>query len=896
MTFTAWRFSLFRALKINRGEESRVLSFFLLHVVLSVVIGMISTVVDPLIITRRTTGDAVTMYAVSAIVLGCIGLFYAGITDRVDKRRLFALALVVSILICVAAGMLLFLRDLHGEVPFLVSGLFIWRFVVGILLLLIFWDLAPFYFDARQGKRLFPLLAMGGALGYSGGSLAVVPLARALPLGLQLFTIALVTLVCLGGFQVTRKRFRILDAPRYRDKTIQEELQEGLAAFRGNYFLRAVGWNTVIFGVLAGLIILTYNAVIDARTTTGTEAASLMGYQRAVATLLQAVVLTKVMSQSQLGGRHKNAVVLQLVFFTVGIVAFAISMVGVADFTRQIEVALMSPAAMAAFAFLPSRYRGRVMVLNNIVAASLGILGATLLVLTVGRFVDPLWFIYPIAALMVLRLAFNFVLNRRYVALLSESILADNRLNLARIEENTGSILQDDTLLQRLFRETREQTRSIRVFVTGRLARSATTPEDVEKIRPFFEWDHSEDDESLQALWIQTLARIDYDRFRESILQAKSSPYGSVRLVARLASLRTRITREGARALEEETERLREEFTRAARDGTDQEFRETCDLILSLERFTNTRILAPFREPLPPRRDPIFLQAVADNPGAPYFRLLAEGLITEETRSIALTGLRNSPESLLLEHRDLFSSLSISDRLHVLQDMEQSHPEFVRRESVDLLTALLAHPRDESGREESDRTRGFLRRYARLHRTGESLIDAGILILTEPTAVSPGITRAIRDNLDDFSWLFPHLFILRYDTPTIGTSRYAPLLYKLVDEMLQTLAVLILTLTAMTFSKEEDRVLAASICRELRDRTSLIQQNALEFMETRFDGDVRKYLLLVFESLTPDEKRARLKPIVKNLSLDGTSVMRSLLEYYRATDEPILAEILDSVV
>jgi ATP:ADP antiporter, AAA family len=908
MNYSGWRLSVTRGLKIHRGEESRIFSFFVLHVLLSLVIGMISTVVDPLVIVHRSGDTSVVMYSFSALVLFVIGLFYAGVTDRIDKRRLFSLVLLVSLAVCVAAGLLLFLHDAVGGVPFLLPALFVWRFVVGILLLLVFWDLAPFFFDARQGKRLFPLLAIGGAIGYSGGSLIVVPVARILPLGFQLFTIGLVTVLCIISFRFIRGRFTILDSPRYRNRTITEELREGMKAFRGNGFLRAVGWNTIIFGFLSGLIILTYNSVIDARTSTGSEAASLMGFQRAAATILQAVVLTKVMSQSALGGKHKNAVVMQILFFTLGIAAFAISMVGVADFTRQIEVALMSPAAMAAFAFLPSRYRGRVMVLNNITAAALGILASTVFVMLTMPYVDPLWFIYPIGALMVVRLGFNFVLNRRYVALLSENLLSNNRINLARIEENTGSILQDEALVQRLLEETRGQSPSIRLFVTGRLARSATTVQDMESISPFFDWG-DEKNETLEALRIQTLARIDFENYQEVIRDGLKSSFSSVRVASRLAILTRRFKQESGEALQTELTSLRDEFERLAATGTEDQFREISELVLKLEGKINQRIAAAAWETLHPSRQQIFLTAIAENPNRYYMPLLMDRLHDEPFQATALKGLRRMPEELLLEHREQLASLGLRERLLLLKEMQHTHPVFTRLESTDLLEALLQPLLTRSAPEKASETATGAtitgatitdaaapeELYRLLHRDGAALTDATLLVLSDPAPVSTALSRRIEEAAMTLTSLYPVLFSLRFETPGMERAAYEPLYTKLLDERLRDLSVLVLTLVSATLKKEDDRVLAWSICRELRDRMSPVKQNALEFIETRTSDETRKYLLLFFEKLTAGEKRARLRSLTKNLTIDYREILADLARRYSSVGDTVSAEILESI-
>jgi MFS family permease len=881
MTRTALRLTVSKALKIYRGEESRTLSFFLLHVLLSLLIGMISTVVDPLFIKHSSGGASFLLYGLSAVLLGSLGILYAGITDRYDKRKVFTMVLYISFGVCFAGSVLLLLQDFVVEIPFLFPGLFIWRFIIGIILLMVFWDLAPFYFDARQGKRLFPLLAMGGAVGYSGGSFIVAPLALIFPFGVQLFIIALLTLFCAAGFRYIRRTYPILDSPRYREKSVASEVKEGFRVFRANSFLRAVGWNTIIFGLFSGLIIFTYNSVVNARSATGADAAGFMGLQRAGATILQAVVLTKVMSQSVLGGRHKKELATKIFFFILGIAAFAVSMVGVADFTRQIEIALMSPAAMAAFAFLPSRYRGRVMVLNNLVVAPLGILLASIFVFALSSFVNPLWFIYPIGALMAARLVFNFILNRRYMALLSESLLSESRLNLARIEENTGSILRNEDLLRRLHGEMDKQSMSVRVFVIGRLAKSAETFEDINRLEPFF----MDPSESLQALWIGTLARIQYDRYEMEIRNGMESPFREVRTVSRLAVLRylqkTGKTEEFSAIIGE----FREKFETALSTGSSEEFEEALELLLRLELETGKSIIEPDWAAMGDEKKRIFLRALGRNPNAHYFPLLVDKLQDETYRSLAVAGLKKMDEALLLNNKGIWADFSFREKLCLLREFKDSHRVFTRDESSDLVRAMIR--RENGSDKEPEGTLEVL------HRRGRDLIEAALLVLSDTAPIPGDLSGLAEEEKERFTSLYPYLFLLMLNSSGQGEKAY-PLLQKMVNEQLKDLSLLVLCLSSLGFAKVEDRVFAGSICRELGDRTAIAQQNALEFIETKIAGPAKMFLLLYFENLTPEEKRIRLKPLLKNTPLNYKRGIALWHGYFSRAEDKIAEEIFAS--
>jgi len=899
LNLASLRLWLSGAMKIHRGEESRVAAFFLLHFVLSVVIGMISTVVDPLIVSGGTTSESIILYVLAALVLLGVGLLYAGITDRIDKRRLFGFSLMVSSGFCFLVGLLLLFHDYVLHLPsfvytlfvWLFVSLFVWRFVMGIILLLIFWDLAPFYFNGRQGKRIFPLLATGGAVGYSTGALVVLPLSHFLPLSFRFLVIALVTLLGLLTLRFIRSHYSLLDSPRYRRNSVRAEIQEGVQSLVANSFLRAVAWNTFVFGMVAGLIILSYNSIIGERIQGSGTTAGIMGFQRAGASLLQAVVLTKVMSQSALGSSHTKELAKQLFFFTLGVVAFAVSMVGVADFTRQIEIALMSPAAMAAFAFLPTQYRGRVMVLNNIVVASLGILAGSLVVLALSRYVDALWFIYPIAVLMVVRLVLSFVLNRRYVTLLAESLVSNNRLNLKRLEENTGSILSDPELCSRLLSATKSQNPSTQVYVIGRLAESAQTAEDIERIEPFFSIAGA-DRAELAALRIECLARVDVEHYSSEITQATSSKHADVRIAGRLALLYNTYRHDELNLFTKEKERLQAEFAQGA--GLNPEgFRELSELLLRVEVKTGHAIVEVdlnTMNAMNSESQAIFVSVLADHPSPHHCALLLQLIHVEPFQSLAVKGLKGIPEPFLLTRTSELFELSLPQTLHVLQDLRDTHPTLIRHLAETLLTELLSTAllapdikNDLSTVEPA---------LSLLHRSGEAVRVSALQVLSDATGIPAALQHQAASAVGVLSELFPDLLHLRYIwLPSVG-SRYSPLLRKLIDEQLRQLAVLILSLNSLARANESQRATSYAICSELARPNTSPRQSALEFIETAVENPTKRYILLFFEPLTDAEKRVRLRPVFRNKDMDAHRSLRALHAEFTAQRSDVAREIV----
>ena len=903
MNSLSLKLQAYKFLQIHRGEGKRILSFTFLQFFLSLVVGMISSVVDPLFIKHALDAPETAvlefftfsetfkhspnlqlsffLYAVSSLVLALLGLLYTGVTDRFDKRKLFHTSLLATLAVCLAGGVLLLLNWYFITIPGVYSLLFVFRFIAGIVLLMVFWDIAPFYFDARQGKRLFPLLAMGGAAGYAVGSFIVAPLTLFVPLRSQLFVIALFTVPCIAAFVFTRRNFSILDSPRYKKMSLRSEIREGIFSFSGSSFLRLAAGSTVVFGLLAGLIIFTYNSVVNARVDTGAATANLMGLQRAAATILQATVLTRVMSQSSLGGQHKRDILAQILFLLLGIAAFFISMVGVADFTRQIQIALLSPAAVAVFAFVPSRYRGRIMALNNLVLAPLGIFLVSVIVLTAGSFISPIWFIYPIAALMIGRIVLNHFLNKKYVSLLSENLMTESKLDLVKIKDNARSIIDNPLLLEKLQAELAGQSLSVKVFLCGRLAAGAETLEDLERLKTFFPEDAPE---TIRALWIEALARVGFDAYEEILRTETDSPLKEVRIVARLAVLRhLRATGDeiGYKAF---LGRLAAELEEAERRKDGAAFEGTAALLLRFETETGEKILSISQTSLAPELRGPLLSVIALYPRADYLPFVIEGLKDEELRKQAVAGLKEMPEKNLLERKDVFAGLSVSETLSILEDLVFSHPEFADRESAAILSALL-----ESFGTGSPSPKETFKLF---HSSGEDIIKALYILASGPEAAPASLVPLLRSTSSKLLLLFPYLCALLRATDDLKTTRYYPLLVKLVREETKILTLALLALAAAEMKTEEDRDLACGIVRELLDRTAEMGQNAMEFIDTKISADLKNPLLLFYETLTEEEQHLRMRPFLRGLAVDAEGILEAWLPVLASEEDAVKAEIL----
>jgi hypothetical protein len=363
------------------------------------------------------------------------------------------------------------------------------------------------------------------------------------------------------------------------------------------------------------------------------------------------------------------------------------------------------------------------------------------------------------------------------------------------------------------------------------------------------------------------------------------SPFREVRTVSCLAVLRRLLKTGNGGEFDAKLTELKEKFRRTVDGGSADEFEEILELLLRLELETGKKIIEPDWAAMGEDKKPVFLHSLARNPNTVYFPLLIDKLQDETYGSFAVAGLKKMPETLLLEKKDAWVGFPPREKLRLLREFKDTHPVFTRNESVDLIRAMTES--GNGGGNEPARTLGLL------HRRGRDLIEAALLVLSDSAPIPQGLCRVAEEEAARFSALYPYLFVLLLDTPGRREKTY-PLLQKMVQEQLKDVSLLVLCLSAMGMAKEEDRALACSICRELGERTALAQQNALEFIEAKIGGDAKTFLLLYFETLTPEEKRVRLKPMLKGFPKGYMQVIAEWHDYFSLAQDEIAAEIFGS--
>ena len=128
---------------------------------------VLKTLREPLIL--ATGGAEVRSYATGAQALGLMALVpaYGWVARRVDRSKL-VLGSSAFFLVCLE----LFALLAHFRVPYIGIAFFVWLGVFVLSSVAQIWSLANDVYPQQQGRRLFPIVALGAPLGSALGAYA----------------------------------------------------------------------------------------------------------------------------------------------------------------------------------------------------------------------------------------------------------------------------------------------------------------------------------------------------------------------------------------------------------------------------------------------------------------------------------------------------------------------------------------------------------------------------------------------------------------------------------------------------------------------------------------------------------------------------------------------------
>lgn len=151
---------------VRAGETAPVLLMLLNLTIILISYYIIKVVREPLIL-ASPGGAAWKSYSAAAqavVLMGFIPL-YGWFSSKVDRMKL-VLGVNVFFLICIEIFSVL----VKANVPYIGVAFFIWVGIFSLSIIAQFWSLANDIYKEDQGKRLFPIIAIGATLGSPIGS------------------------------------------------------------------------------------------------------------------------------------------------------------------------------------------------------------------------------------------------------------------------------------------------------------------------------------------------------------------------------------------------------------------------------------------------------------------------------------------------------------------------------------------------------------------------------------------------------------------------------------------------------------------------------------------------------------------------------------------------------
>ncbi len=223
-----------RVVDIRPGEGVRTILMFFTVLLLIASYTMTKAVRDAVFLEHFGLTQLSYMMIGIAVVAGIFVSAYKRLTAGRPRSlvALFTNSIIALTLVAMAIG-------LEHDVQWISWGLYFWSAVFGLVLVADFWLLANDLFDAREAKRLFPIIGSGAILGgFFGGALAGW---LAKPLGaprlLYLVAAALVGAALLSN---VAWRYRRADVQREVKNAPRAKLSDGFAILRENRYVQLI--------------------------------------------------------------------------------------------------------------------------------------------------------------------------------------------------------------------------------------------------------------------------------------------------------------------------------------------------------------------------------------------------------------------------------------------------------------------------------------------------------------------------------------------------------------------------------------------------------------------------------------------------------------------------------
>ena len=352
-------------------------------------------------------------------------------------------------------------------------------FATGMLAMTLYWTLAGAAFDARQAKRLFPLLTGAAIVGSFVGTLGAGPMAALL--GVE--NLVLLEAALLAGAAVLVRRIPIRrPPPRLRPSgraSIVRQVRVGFDFVRSSPLMSLVATAYVLLSILMFSVsypfLLAASAEFDDDVVVATVLGALSAGVTATSLLVSVVIAPRLYARF---GVTAGALLLPLVYvagFGLWLVHFSFATAAFVRFTQQVTQRGISNAAWSSlYNTVPADRRGQVLAFIDGVPGQIGTILSGILLLAAGRILAPDQVLWLGVGTALVATGVVVGIRRRYAGSLLAALRSGAAEQVLEGGPGVGALLRDPSVERALLDAVVAPEPGVREMATSLLGRIAT--------------------------------------------------------------------------------------------------------------------------------------------------------------------------------------------------------------------------------------------------------------------------------------------------------------------------------------------------------------------------------------------------------------------------------------
>ena len=388
-----------RAIGIRPGEGRRAGAVAGLFALLEIGRGLGEIGADTLVLRGYGAARLPEVLPFLYIGLGVVGLVvamvYTAALGRVRRARLFVVLLGLA-----AGGIVIAWAGLMAGLDLALPVLWLIVFGTSGVVMTVMWTLAGATFDARQAKRLFPLLTAAAIGGSFAGTLVAGPVTR---LAGAESLVVLEAVALLMALPLVAELVHTADRGRPAASTtaaaaargsVFADMRSGFDVVAASPLLRLVAVAYVLLAICMFAVTYPFNIIASATFETDAELATALGLLSsgitAASFLVSVLLANRVYARFGISAGALALPVVYLGGFLVWLAAFSFPTAAALRFTQQVTQRGLSNASWSAFyGVVPSDRRAQALAFNDGVPVQVGTILSGLLLLAAARILAP---------------------------------------------------------------------------------------------------------------------------------------------------------------------------------------------------------------------------------------------------------------------------------------------------------------------------------------------------------------------------------------------------------------------------------------------------------------------------------------------------------------------------